>query len=77
MRNALRMWKGDILFLQETKMEVINRSVVRSLWGSQFVDGDFLDVEGYSSGVLLLWDKRVVQKIDVAKGLVKDENKII
>ena len=77
MRNALRMWKGDILFLQETKMEVINRSVVRSLWGSQFVDGDFLDVEGDSSGVLLLWDKRVVQKIDVAKGLVKDENKII
>ena len=77
MRNALRMWKGDILFLQETKMEVINRSVVRSLWGSQFVDGDFLDVEGDSNGVLLLWDKRVVQKIDVAKGLVKDENKII
>ena len=77
MRNALRMWKGDILFLQETKMEVINRSVVQSLWGSQFVDGDFLDVEGDSSGVLLLWDKRVVQKIDVAKGLVKDENKII
>ena len=71
------MWKGDILFLQETKMEVINRSVVRSLWGSQFVDGDFLDVEGDSSGVLLLWDKRVVQTIDVAKGLVKDENKII
>ena len=58
-------------------MEVINRSVVRSLWGSQFVDGDFLDVEGDSNGVLLLWDKRVVQKIDVAKGLVKDENKII
>ena len=41
------------------------------------MDGDFLDVEGDSSGVLLLWDKRVVQKIDVAKGLVKDENKII
>ena len=58
-------------------MEVINRSVVQSLWGSQFVDGDCLDVEGDSNGVLLLWDKRVVQKIDVAKGLVKDENKII
>lgn len=58
-------------------MEVINCSVVRSLWGSQFVDGDCLDMVGDSGGILLLWDKRVVQKIDVAKGLVKDENKII
>lgn len=41
------------------------------------MDGDCLDVEGDSNGILHLWDKRVVQKIDVAKGLVKDENKIM
>ena len=36
-RNLIRKWKADIVCLQETKMELINRSVICSFffffWG--------------------------------------------
>jgi exonuclease III len=32
-RRRLRGWKADIVYLQETKMEVINIEVIRSVWG--------------------------------------------
>jgi exonuclease III len=37
-RNLLREWKVDIVCFQETKLEVMSRSVVRSLWGCHHVD---------------------------------------
>jgi exonuclease III len=37
-RRLLREWKADIVCLQETKMEVISREVVRSVWGCIHVD---------------------------------------
>jgi exonuclease III len=37
-RNLLREWKVDIVCFQETKLEVVSRSVVRSLWGCHNVD---------------------------------------
>jgi exonuclease III len=37
-RRRLREWKADIVCLQETKMEVINIEVVRSVWGCVHVD---------------------------------------
>ena len=53
-KNALKVWRENIVYLQETKLEVISRAVIRSLWGSPFVDLDFLVVEGASGGVLAL-----------------------
>ena len=35
-RNLIRKWKADIVCLQETKMELINRSVICSLGGGGF-----------------------------------------
>ena len=29
-RNALRMWNGEVIYFQETKMERMGRAVVRS-----------------------------------------------
>jgi len=37
-RGLLREWKTDIMCLQETKMQVISREVVRSVWGCVHVD---------------------------------------
>ena len=39
--------------LQETKMGVINGAVICSLWGNQFVDWDFVQVECASGGILV------------------------
>ena len=46
--------------LQESKMGLINRAVIRSLWGGQHVDWSYLGSCGASRGVLLMWDTWVV-----------------
>ena len=38
-RNLIRKWGPDVDFLQETKMGLINRVVIRSLWGGQHLIG--------------------------------------
>ena len=68
-KNLLKEWRGDVVCLQETKLASINSALVRSLWGSPFVDWVVLDAIQTSRGVLLLWDKRVVEKVDVSIGL--------
>ncbi|XP_050259852.1 uncharacterized protein LOC126704907 [Quercus robur] len=65
-RNLIRKWKVDAVYLQETKMEFINRGVICSLWGGQHVDWLYLGSLGASGGVLLMWDNRVVDKVEKA-----------
>jgi len=54
--------------LQETKLEFISNNLVRSLWGCPFVDWCYLASCGASGGMLIMWDKRIVEKIDVFVG---------
>ena len=37
-RNLIRKWGPNVVCLQETKMQLINKAVIRSLWGDQHVD---------------------------------------
>jgi hypothetical protein len=60
----LRDWKCDVVRLQETKLDYLDWRVIRSLWGNPYADWEVLDVVGTAGGVLLLWDKRVVEKLD-------------
>lgn len=39
-RNLVRGWKADFVCLQETKLEVVSRAVVNSLWGGRGVSVD-------------------------------------
>jgi exonuclease III len=64
-RNLLREWKVDIVCFQETKLEVISRNVIRSLWGCHHVNWCYLDSRRASDGILIMWDRRVMEKIDV------------
>ena len=66
--NLLKMWKANVICLQETKMAEINRRVVQSLWGNQHVDWTSLGSNGASSGILLMWDRRMVERVDEAVG---------
>jgi len=45
-RNLLRQWKADIICLQETKLDFVSNSLVRSLWGCRFVDWCYLASRG-------------------------------
>jgi endonuclease/exonuclease/phosphatase family metal-dependent hydrolase len=67
-RNLLRQWKADIICLQETKLDFVSNSLVRSLWGCHFVDWCYLASRGASGGILIMWNRRIVEKIDVYVG---------
>jgi exonuclease III len=62
--NLLRLWKVDIVCLQETKMESISNSFVQSLWGCPYVDWCRVDSRGASGGILIMWDRRAVSRIN-------------
>ena len=66
-KNLLKEWKCDVCF-QETKVASIDTAFVRSLWGSPFIDWVALDAVQTSGGVLLVWDKRVFEKMDIIVG---------
>ena len=68
-RNLLRSWKADIVCLQETKLEWISRGTVRSIWSCPYVDWLYLGSDGASGGILLMWDSRVVEKVEEAVGI--------
>lgn len=66
--SNIKMWKADATCLQETKMAEINHRVIQTLWGSQHVDWTSLGLNGAAGGILLMWDKRVVEKVEEAAG---------
>jgi hypothetical protein len=68
-RNLLQDWKVDIVCFQETKLHSLSRRLVRSLWRCNYVDWVCLDSSGASGGILILWDKRVVEKIEKCIGV--------
>jgi hypothetical protein len=68
-RNLLQGWKVDIVCLQETKLHCLSRRLVRSLWRCNYVDWVCLDSCGASGGLLILWDKRMEEKIEECIGV--------
>jgi hypothetical protein len=62
--NLLRDWKVDVICFQETKLHSLSRNVVRSLWRCNHIDWCTLDSNGAKGGILIMWDTRVVEKVD-------------
>ena len=67
-KHLLKLWRLDIICLQETKLDLITRGLVCSLWGLHHLDWLYLGSTGALGGILLMWDTRVVEKIDDAMG---------
>ncbi|KAG6651554.1 hypothetical protein CIPAW_06G120200 [Carya illinoinensis] len=63
-KNLLRDLRADIVCLQETKLKSASRNLVRSVWGCPYVDWVYLASNGASGGILVMWDKRVVEKME-------------
>ena len=49
----------DFLAIQESKLEVVTKSVCRGLWGSDDCDWAFLPTIGNSGGIISIWRKSV------------------
>ncbi|KAG6654081.1 hypothetical protein CIPAW_05G121300 [Carya illinoinensis] len=63
-KNLIHKWRGDVICFQETKLKSVNTSIVRSLWSCHYVGWVDLVVEGASGGIIVMWDRRVVELID-------------
>lgn len=63
-----RRWKPHVVCLQETKMGIIDIRVINCIGGGNWFDWDFLGAEGLAGGILVMWDKRVITKMDVLIG---------
>ena len=66
-KNLLWEWKCDV-FLQERKIASMNRQLVCSLWSCPYVDWTVLEVDRTTGGILIMWDKRVLDKMEVMVG---------
>lgn len=64
LQNLPRNFKADVFFLQETKMGSVSKNILRSTCVSTFVDWIHLASLGASHGLLLLWYKQVVEKLE-------------
>ena len=67
-RNLLREWQCNVVCLQETKLAGIDRQLVCNIWGCQYVDSVVLDADQIAVGVLIMWDRRVLEKLEVVVG---------
>ena len=68
LRNWLRNWKVDVVCLQETKLDKVDWRLIQSIWGNRYVAWEVLNAVNTAGGVLLLWDKQVLELIDSTVG---------
>ena len=71
MIKALITQKADLVCLQETKIKSMNIGIVRSLGVDRFLDWGAMDAEGAAGEILVFWDKRVLELIDMELGLFR------
>ena len=67
-RNLLKDWNCDVICLQETNIAGMDRQLVCSLWSSPYVDWVALDANQTVSGVLMMWDRKALEKLEVMVG---------
>ena len=64
-RNLLLEWNFDVVCLQETKLAGMDRQLICSLWSCPYVDWVALDADQTAGGVLIMWDRRALEKLEV------------
>ncbi len=68
LKNWLRKWKVDVVCLQETKLDRVDWRIIQSIWGNRFVGWAAPNAVNTVGGILLLWDKRVLEMTDSRVG---------
>ncbi|KAG2678369.1 hypothetical protein I3760_11G000300 [Carya illinoinensis] len=63
-KNLLREWRANIICLQETKLKLVTRKILRSVWSCPYVDWVYLALNGALGGIRVMWDRRVVEQME-------------
>lgn len=58
----------DVVILQESKVSVDGRKLVKSVWGSCLVGCGILEACGSSGGILLMWKEESITVISSIQG---------
>ena len=59
----------DLVCLQETKIREISMGIIRSLGVGRFLEWGAIDSRGVAGGIVVFWDNRVLELVDLQKGL--------
>ena len=59
----------DLVCLQETKVQEMTLRMARSLGAGRFSDWGTVDAIRITGGILLFWDKRILELIDMVNGV--------
>ena len=69
LKAFIRSKKANIVCLQEIEIQNMSVGTVHSLGVGRFLDWGTMDAEGYAGGILVFWDKRVVELVDMEIGI--------
>ena len=67
-KSLIKAQRADLVCLQETKIQSMSCSLVRSLGVCRFLEWGALDSRGMAGGVLVFWDTRVLELIEMEIG---------
>ena len=63
-RNVIRYQRVNLVCLQETKTQNMTAAVARSVGVGRNYDWRALNAEGSAGGILLFWDKKIMELVD-------------
>ncbi|KAL8554377.1 hypothetical protein ACS0TY_002528 [Phlomoides rotata] len=63
LRDLIQKRRIDVACIQETKMEVMEEKVCKTIWGHRQFEWSYKGGEGNSGGILTMWNPEVFQKI--------------
>ena len=67
-KALIRSQRVNLFCLQETKIQAMSEGVVRSLCTGRFLDWGALDAYGFAGGILICWDKRTLDVLEMEVG---------
>ena len=67
-KGVVRNQKPDLVCLLETKVKEMSQQLVNSVGIGRFLNWASVDARGTAGGLLLLWDNRVLENLEVERG---------
>ncbi|RVX19375.1 putative ribonuclease H protein [Vitis vinifera] len=68
-KSIIKSNKVDVVCLQETKIKDMSTGIVRSLGVGRHIDWRAINSKGAAGGVLVFWDNRVIDLLEVEEGM--------
>lgn len=68
MKGLITSCNPDFVILTETKLEIVNRFIIKSLWSSISIAWAFCKANGSSGGIIIMWDSVVHEAVEAVEG---------